>query len=718
MELRVGTSVLGPGGQRFRVARIAKFDPSQPRANDGKWTSGGGSNLSSLGKVEETSDQYGNFGITLYHEDGTGSEIQLRPYGDSPFLPKNSVYVSHVWVSPSQRGKGVAAHLYRRSVELAKGPVISNSNLSAQGSKMQQAFLKRGWAVRTNAGVQYKMGLDVELAKGWDPGVDWEEDPELDPVGWIEGENVEKAFNPSQPRDERGRWSSGGGLGAGIPAFLARVGAAYGGRQSVDSYMLEHGRGFATDADSYMGGTPHECFKNSTLAVMARDDFTYVEGYVDVHGVPIHHAWAVNTDGIVRDPTIRDGKGIRGYFGVPIKRDYMMRAVLEAKVYGVLTHNQTRRLAATDPADVVAGLSVTKAFDPSQPRAQDGKWTSGGGAGSGSPWLVSREGDLFGPPLTVGKPQDCESNAKREYYAQRLAGKDPDYVVGRFKGVAVDGFDTSEVSARGIAHAWVAVGGKIVDSTPMDAAWKRVEYLPEQVLSPSAINRIEKVRNALQPEVVAGLSVTKAFDPNGDIEEREPKKDPRRFLETGIGLTILDGDVEKAYDPSQPRDEGGKWTSGGGGSRSLTANQKEAISRYTGGAYASINPGLRAQEPLHSVYDRTVTVLDTLMSPAVKDEVLYRGTADRFINDIKSGGVGSTFVDLGFVSTSRDVSVAQQFKRNRDASSFLEIRVPKGAGIYGMEAQGEREVLIARGTIYRYVADGPDGRVILGVVAR
>jgi len=165
---------------------------------------------------------------------------------------------------------------------------------------------------------------------------------------------IDKGFDPNQPRDDHGRWTSvGGSLGGNIPAFLSMVADTQGGRPSVDKFVLEHGRGYPTDAGSYVGGEVHLCYKNASLAVIADDSLTYVEGYIDVHGVPIQHAWTVNKSGVVRDVTLRDGKGIRGYFGVPIKTRYMERAILDAGVYGVLTHNQTQRLSAADPREVI-----------------------------------------------------------------------------------------------------------------------------------------------------------------------------------------------------------------------------------------------------------------------------------------------------------------------------------------------------------------------------
>lgn len=197
---------------------------------------------------------------------------------------------------------------------------------------------------------------------------------------------IEKAFDPSQPRDNIGRWTSTGAAvdpakvpgaahAGSIPAYLDMIAnKMHGGRPSVEGFILHHGKGYPMDSDSFIGGKMHRCYENTTKAVMLDDSLTYVEGYVSVHGVPVHHAWAVDAEGKVRDYTIESGKGIKGYFGVPLKTDYIISAQLRRGRYGVLVHERRDEVVGADPGEI-----IRKVFDPSQPRDEDGKWTEAGG---------------------------------------------------------------------------------------------------------------------------------------------------------------------------------------------------------------------------------------------------------------------------------------------------------------------------------------------------
>jgi predicted ABC-type ATPase len=79
---------------------------------------------------------------------------------------------------------------------------------------------------------------------------------------------------------------------------------------------------------------------------------TYVEGYVNVGGVPIAHAWTVDSFGHLHDPTLTDGKGIKGYFGVPFDREYVRETALKTGVYGILSHTNPSIFKA-DPSEFV-----------------------------------------------------------------------------------------------------------------------------------------------------------------------------------------------------------------------------------------------------------------------------------------------------------------------------------------------------------------------------
>mgnify|MGYP001012730423 FL=1 len=62
---------------------------------------------------------------------------------------------------------------------------------------------------------------------------------------------------------------------------------------------------------------PKRCFVNAArLAATRRDELQYVEGWA-WGKVPLHHAWCVDRDGNVVDPTWEPDPLLDAYFGVP-----------------------------------------------------------------------------------------------------------------------------------------------------------------------------------------------------------------------------------------------------------------------------------------------------------------------------------------------------------------------------------------------------------------
>lgn len=134
-------------------------------------------------------------------------------------------------------------------------------------------------------------------------------------------------------------------------------------KYSQDSLIREKGQAFAMFEGTYEGkrGTPHHCFENASKHVIQNNSrldvmggpsakLTYVEGYVNVAGVPIHHAWAVNTRGQVIDPTIKPGP-IRGYFGVPFTDAYVQSTALRTKYWGIISGQTNRDMFRQGPPD-------------------------------------------------------------------------------------------------------------------------------------------------------------------------------------------------------------------------------------------------------------------------------------------------------------------------------------------------------------------------------
>lgn len=193
----------------------------------------------------------------------------------------------------------------------------------------------------------------------------------------IKAEQLAK-FNPNH--DERGRFSSAdssGGASEGsttslpsevpnltkgntdLKQYLEMVDSMHKGQPNVAKMLIDHGRGFEVDAESFIGGTPQQCYKNAAQAAWSDPELTYVEGYVGIHGVPIAHAWTTDKTGKVRDVTLSKdaAKMVTGYYGVPIKRDFLTATLLKSKVYGILTGSDNPKtvqsVITAAPADVV-----------------------------------------------------------------------------------------------------------------------------------------------------------------------------------------------------------------------------------------------------------------------------------------------------------------------------------------------------------------------------
>ena len=128
-------------------------------------------------------------------------------------------------------------------------------------------------------------------------------------------------------------------------------------------FMLENGRDYTIDPDSFAGprGTPRACFMNAAMLAFENPALTYVEGKISCCLIPIDHAWCVDQSGIVVDPTLTpnaDAGGtldISGYFGVPFKTEYVRRAVIKNRRWGLLDIMSARK---TMPLLIEMGLDA------------------------------------------------------------------------------------------------------------------------------------------------------------------------------------------------------------------------------------------------------------------------------------------------------------------------------------------------------------------------
>lgn len=113
------------------------------------------------------------------------------------------------------------------------------------------------------------------------------------------------------------------------------------GANVYTKFMLKYGRVYTPGPGTFTGGgEPKQCFANALHLALSNEDLTYCEGKVFIYGVAIDHAWCVDDDDNVYDPTLVDGDDgrIGGYYGMPFITEYVRKAAKKNKHYGVLDY--------------------------------------------------------------------------------------------------------------------------------------------------------------------------------------------------------------------------------------------------------------------------------------------------------------------------------------------------------------------------------------------
>jgi len=198
--------------------------------------------------------------------------------------------------------------------------------------------------------------------------------------------------------------------------------------------------------------------------------------------------------------------------------------------------------------------------------------------------------------------------------------------------------------------------------------------------------------------------------------------------------------VQIKYDPSQPRDEQGRFGSGGGSGsgrkveafdpkslpsvarKSGTAVKERceadpelagAVSAYTMLSHGPLNSKLRAGRELDAGEQKMADKLTELTEMNLAEPLsVYRGvggrTGDEFLSKARTAmDEGGTLTDNGFSSTSLNAAKATRFTTSK---VLLQIETNKGAFIDPVSgSKGEQEFLMSCGT--KYSVQGIDDNV-------
>lgn len=131
-----------------------------------------------------------------------------------------------------------------------------------------------------------------------------------------------------------------------LKSYLAQVADFQSSSQlagrNYERLVLAHGRAFkgARLPDGMERGTKHECFNNALLLAVGNHDLYYCEGFA--YGVvPTHHAWCVDRNGRVIDPTW-DEPERAVYAGLVMRTKAAMDFAIKRGYYGMLYTREFR----------------------------------------------------------------------------------------------------------------------------------------------------------------------------------------------------------------------------------------------------------------------------------------------------------------------------------------------------------------------------------------
>lgn len=136
-----------------------------------------------------------------------------------------------------------------------------------------------------------------------------------------------------------------------VKDHLAQVNTIMKGAHGFSTFFLTYGKEFKVNFRKSFKekGEKGLCYMNAfNLMHDSSGELTYVEGMASIFGVPLDHAWCVDSNGLVHDPTWNrftlKGESIKqkdvDYFGVPFKSEFVIDTVVKRGFYGVIDNPQ------------------------------------------------------------------------------------------------------------------------------------------------------------------------------------------------------------------------------------------------------------------------------------------------------------------------------------------------------------------------------------------